>query len=178
MSQLTYIFPFVLFNTALPFVTHMSESSLLSSNIYFVGFDIFLIFILPRFIEKYRAESIFMTSAIGLACVFLSFGWVIGYHATLLEIIFLRILIVFFGVIFLIPQIYYFKYLTQQEEGTFSQDILWVGLSKAASSAIFGRLMPMLCILSIQYTKSIAFMGYIAAGICVFTAMMVRIKNK
>jgi MFS family permease len=133
MSHITYIIPFVLLNNLMPEISKVTFADMMSFNTALLILDMLMIPVVGRFLERYEPQKIILISlivmllSIPLMMLFLQ-------DSNIYYIIFFRIWVVFWGVVFMCPQNIYYKSLFPH-----NSKYLVVGLANAIGSATIGK---------------------------------------
>ncbi|MBA3813897.1 MAG: MFS transporter [Alphaproteobacteria bacterium] len=139
-GHLTYSIPFVFMNSFIPLITAISLETMMLLNTTLLVFDMVMIPIIGRWLIKFQATTVMVTAAIVLAITIVP---LFNYlpRSSLSYIIFVRMWIVFWGVVFLCPLNFWFKSLFNT-----SDQYLLVGMGTALGASTIGRVTTPLCL--------------------------------
>lgn len=163
-SHMTYAVPCIAMNSLMPLISNVTLEEMLQLNTILLVLDMAMIFLIGPILARFNYMKIIISSAmvititVPLLLVFLP-NSSIGY------ISFVRIWIVFWGVVFMCPQNLYYKKLFEHSH----EKYLLVGMSNAIGAGVIGHTIPALAIWMWYMTNStLAIAGYVAIfGICI-----------
>lgn len=139
-GHLTYSIPFVFMNSFIPLITSISLETMMVLNTTLLVFDMIMIPFMGRFLVRFEATKVMVTASLALTLTIIPlFSYLPG--ASLEYVIFVRIWIVFWGVVFLCPLNFWFKSLFNSPE-----QYLLVGMGAALGASSIGRLTTPLCL--------------------------------
>ena len=139
-GHLTFSIPFVFMNSFIPLITSISLETMMLYNTTFLIVDMVSIPIIGRWLIRFRATNVMVTSALVLTVTIVPlFSGLPG--ASLAYVMFVRIWIVFWGVIFLCPLNFWFKSLFSTPE-----QYLLVGMGTALGASTIGRATTPICL--------------------------------
>lgn len=127
-------------NSFVPLVTTISFASMMALNTGLLVFDLLLIPVVGHYVMHYHPQRVLVISAVILACTIVPLFHGLA-NASLGYVIFMRIWIVFWGVVFMCP-------MNLWKKGLFidGDSYLLVGLGAALGSATIGRMMTAICL--------------------------------
>lgn len=167
-SYITYSIPFVLFNTFVPLVTHVSLADMLVLNSTLLVFDMLLIPVLGALIDLGNGAKIMALSALTLAVLLVPFFLYLP-SASLFEVTAIRIVIVIIGLLFLAPLQ---GWLYRQYEG--KEKYLLIGLGSQIGTELFGRSVPFVCLLLWHHTHWVGTPAIYLAILCLITGVLLN----
>lgn len=139
-SYLTYAIPFVFMNSFIPLITPISLKTMMELNTCLLVFDMVSIPLFGRLLLRFKPLKIMLT-----ACCILGFTVIPFFqnlsHASLAYVVFVRVWIVGWGVVFLCPMSFWLKELFPAPER-----YLFVGIGGALGGTIIGRLATPICL--------------------------------
>jgi MFS family permease len=139
-GHITYSIPFVFMNSFIPLITSISLETMMILNTTLLVFDMIMIPFVGRFLLKFEATKVMVTASMALTLTIIPlFSYLPG--ASLEYVIFVRIWIVLWGVVFLCPLNFWFKSLFNTPE-----QYLLVGMGTALGASSIGRLTTPLCL--------------------------------
>lgn len=159
-SYMTYAVPFVLMNSFVPLMTHLSLKEMMAFNTLLLIFDMLMIPWVGRLLIKVEGIKV-MSFACGILMITIIplFNNLPG--ASLAFVTFVRFWVVFWGIVFLCPADLWCKKLF-----TSSNQYLLVGMGNAIGTTTLGRLTPVICLWLWHTTQTPWLPGvYIALGI-------------
>lgn len=139
-GHLTYSIPFVFMNSFIPLITSITLETMMVLNTILLVFDMVMIPFLGRWLIHFSATAVMMTASMVLSITIMPlFTYLPG--SSLKYVIFVRIWIVFWGVVFLCPLNFWFKSLFKT-----SEQYLLVGMGTALGASTIGRITTPLCL--------------------------------
>ena len=173
LSHMTYAIPCIVMNSLMPLIANVTLEEMMELNTILLILDMLMIFaigpILVRFdyLKIIHKSTIAIILSVPLLMIFLP-GSSIWY------ISFVRIWIVFLGVIFMCPQNLYYKKLFENTK----EQYMLVGMANALGAGIIGRTVPALSMWLWYMSESIwVIAGYVVViGICVYLLMFLLRK--
>lgn len=168
LSYMTYTIPFVFMNTFAPLVSHVSLETMMSLNTSLLIFDTLIIPFVGRFTANYKPKKVLLFTSLVLSLTMIPL-----FHfmqdASVTYIAFVRLWIVFWGVVFLCPLNYWCR---QQFQGP--DQYFLIGMGNAFGAATLGRMATPVCLwlwhvgnltfLPALYVTLIAFMAFLAVS--------------
>ncbi len=139
-SNLTYSLSFIVMNSLVPLVTSISLASMMKLNTSLLIFDMLIIPLFSTAFKKYNPKTVMLGSSLVLALTIPPLLINLP-NASLFYVIFLRIWIVFWGVLFLCPLNVWCKDLLNS-----SEKYLINGVASALASSTIGKLTPVICL--------------------------------
>jgi MFS family permease len=169
LSHMTYAIPCIVMNSLMPLIADITFIEMIELNTILLIFDMIMIFTIGPFLARFnyldviRKSTIAIILSIPLLMIFLP-------GSNLWYISFVRIWIVFLGVIFMCPQNLYYKKLF---ENTNEQYVL-VGISNALGAGVIGKTMPVVSMWLWYMTESVwSIAGYIGLiGVSVYLLIL------
>jgi len=163
-SYLTYAVPFVFMNNFVPLVTSISLKTMMALNTVLLIFDMVLIPLCGRITKLYGATKT-MTLA-GTVLVFSIIPLFYGLtNAFLPYVTFVRMWIVFWGIIFMCPLHFWFKKLSNSSDQYFL-----IGMGGALASATLGHVTTPIC-LYLWHVSGIAVLPALYITLVMFIAV-------
>jgi len=160
-GHITATIPFVFMNSFVPLITTISLETMMLLNTVLLVFDMVLIPLLGRVTLKYEGVKVMVVSSLILAVSIVPlFVYLPG--ASLEYVAFVRVWIVFWGVVFLCPMNFWFKGLFPSSERYFL-----VGMGGALGATTIGRLTTPVS-LWLWYASGLSFMPAVYVGILTF----------
>lgn len=153
ISHITYLMPFVVFNSLVPLVTNISFETMMYCNTALLICDALIIFIIGPLVNNYSVKSIMIFSLIMLIIITPLIGML--HNATLLLVSFIRIWIVFWGVVLATPMNLYYKQLQQNNPNRY----FVTGIANALGASIIGKTTPVICFWLFHATGSVISIG-------------------
>ncbi len=138
-GHLTYSIPFVFMNTFIPFITSVSLETMMAFNTGLLIVDMGSIPFIGRWVLRYDGQKVMIVASLVLAVTLVPLFLALP-EASLAYVLFVRLWIVFWGVVFLCPLNFWFKGLFPLRE-----QYLLVGMSGALGAATLGRLTVPCC---------------------------------
>lgn len=139
-GHITYSIPFVFMNSFIPLITTISLETMMVLNTVLLVFDMVMIPFVGRLLIPFQATTVMVTASLILTVTLVPlFSYLPG--ASLEYVIFVRIWIVFWGVVFLCPLNFWFKSLFHS-----SEKYLLVGMGTALGASTLGRATTPLCL--------------------------------
>lgn len=114
-GHLTYSIPFVFMNTFIPQITSISLETMMLLNTTLLIFDMVMIPFMGRFLIRFEATTVMATASLVLSLTLIPLFAYLP-NATLGYVIFVRLWIVFWGIVFLCPLNFWFKSLFNTSE--------------------------------------------------------------
>jgi len=166
LSHMTYAIPCIVMNSLMPLIADISLEEMMELNTILLILDMLMIFMIGPFLTRFdymrviHQSTIAMILSIPILIIFLP-GSSIWY------ISFVRIWIIFLGVIFMCPQNLYYKKLF---ENTKDQYVL-VGMANALGAGALGKTIPAVSMWLWYLTESIWSIGgmFGLVAICVYS---------
>jgi len=173
LSHITYSIPCIVMNSLMPLIADVTLEEMMELNTILLVLDMLMIFVIGPFLARFdylqiiRKSTLAMIISIPILIIFLP-------GSGLWYISFVRIWIVFLGVIFMCPQNLYYKKLF---ENTKEQYVL-VGMANALGAGIIGKTVPAVSMWLWYMTKNIwSIAGYIGiVAICVYLLTLLARK--
>jgi MFS family permease len=157
-GHITYSIPFVFMNSFVPLMTSISLETMMVLNTTLLVFDTVMIPVVGRLLIPFRATTVMMVASLMLTVTIIPlFSYLPG--ASLEYIVFVRIWIVFWGIVFLCPLNFWFKSLFHS-----SEQYLLVGMGTALGASTIGRATTPLC-LWLWYASEISAMPALYIGV-------------
>jgi MFS family permease len=157
-GHLTYSIPFVFMNSFIPMITSVSLETMMLLNTTLLVFDMIMIPFIGRLLIHFQATTVMVTASMALTITIIPlFNYLPG--SSLEYIIFVRIWIVFWGIVFLCPLNFWFKSLFST-----SDQYLLVGMGTALGASTIGRITTPLC-LWLWYVSELSVMPSLYIGI-------------
>ena len=165
LSHMTYAIPCIVMNSLMPLVADVTLEEMMKLNTILLVLDMLMIFTIGPFLARFdylqiiRKSAMAMILSIPILIIFLP-------ASGLMYISFVRIWIVFLGVIFMCQQNLYYKKLF---ENTKEQYVL-VGMANALGAGVIGKTIPAVSMWLWYMTESMwSIAGYVGiGGICVY----------
>jgi hypothetical protein len=133
VSQVTYLIPFVFLNSLMPIISDITFEEMILFNNLLLFFDMIIIPLVGRVITSYSSQIVILFSSFIMLVSIPTLLYFLP-SASLFYVFFVRIWIVFWGVVFLCPQnIYYHKLFPGKEK------YLLVGMISSLMSGIIGK---------------------------------------
>ena len=170
-SYLTYIFPFVLMNSFIPMITKISISQMMALNNIMIVFDIFAIPIIGKFTSNFSPKYVMSIASIIITITLIPM-WYFVYDAGILYITFLRIWIVFWGIVFLCPLNYWLGLNIDGEK-----KYLLTGIGTNLGAIFMGTLTPSIALLLYYYTNSYMSVGLYVTFLCCSAVIAILTKK-
>lgn len=139
-GHITYSIPFVFMNSFIPLISTISLETMMVLNTTLLVFDMLMIPFLGRWLIKFQATTVMVTASMILTLTIVPLFRYLP-DASLEYVIFVRIWIVFWGVVFLCPLNFWFKSLFNTPER-----YLLVGMGTALGASTIGRATTPLCL--------------------------------
>ena len=173
LSHMTYAIPCIVMNSLMPLIADVTFAEMMELNTLLLILDMLMIFAIGPFLARFDYLAIIRKSTVAiilsapLLMIFLP-------NSSIWYISFVRIWIVFLGVIFMCPQNLYYKKLF---ENTKEQYVL-VGIANALGAGIIGKTIPVVSMWLWYMTGSVwAIAGYFGTiGVCVYLLMQMLRK--
>lgn len=184
ISYLTYLFPFVLMNSLIPLLTPITLAELNQWNTILLIFDFLFIPILAHVLRTFNPYSVMMHSLSILILIFTLLSFTIHNEISIYYILFMRFALIFFGVIFLTPQLYYFNKCFKLNQcdlinsSNKSENMMVMGLARSVSSGLFSKITPLLCTLFIHKYNSFFAVGLYGSAISILTFICLYLFHK
>lgn len=139
-GHITYSIPFIFMNSFVPLITAISLETMMVLNTALLVFDMLMIPLVGRLLIPLNATTVMVTASLILTVTLVPlFAYLPG--ASLAYVIFVRIWIVFWGIVFLCPLNFWFKSLFHS-----SEQYLLVGMGTALGASTIGRATTPLCL--------------------------------
>ena len=164
-SQLTYVIPFVLFNSFIPLITNISLATMMQLNNSLLFFDVLMLLIIGRILFYYPAKKILIISGIVLSVSILPIFLLLPY-ANSFTITGIRLWLVLFGVIFAYPVNVWSYNLIAKLPNRY----LLMGVGSAIGSSLIGKSATSVCLYLWNYYKSV-----FAPGIYLMILMLMTV---
>jgi hypothetical protein len=139
-GHLTYSIPFVFMNSFIPLITSISLETMMVLNTTLLVFDMIMIPFVGRFLLNFDAIKVMVSASLILTITIIPLFAYLP-NAPLEYVIFVRIWIVFWGIVFLCPLNFWFKSLFDT-----SEQYLLVGMGAALGASTIGRSTTPLCL--------------------------------
>jgi MFS family permease len=139
-SHMTYAVPFVFMNNFVPLVTTISLSTMMYYNTSLLIFDMIAVPFIGYCTQRYNAMHVMLSASIVLSCTIIPLFYFLS-QASLWYILFVRVWIVLWGVIFLCPVNFWCKKLFEP-----SQTYFLVGMGNALGTATLGHMTTPICL--------------------------------
>lgn len=140
LSYLTYTIPFIFMNSFIPMISDISYETMMSLNTALLIFDTFLIPVVGHYTTRYNPTKVLIFSSFVLSLTVIPlFHFLEG--ASFFYICFVRLWIVFWGVVFLCPLNYWYR---QQFQGP--EQYFLIGMGNAFGAATLGRMATPACL--------------------------------
>lgn len=139
-GHITYSLPFVFMNSFIPLITSISLETMMILNTTLLVFDMVMIPFVGRFLIRFEATTVMVAASLVLALTIIPLFAYLP-NASLGYVIFVRLWIVFWGVVFLCPLNFWFKTLFNTPE-----QYLLVGMGTALGASAIGRSTTPLCL--------------------------------
>lgn len=149
-GHITGTVPFIFMNSFVPLVTSISLETMMVLNTALLAFDMVLIPLLGRITLKYDGVKVMGFASLVLSLTIIPLFAYLP-EASLGYVAFVRVWIVFWGVVFLCPMNFWFKSLFPVTE-----QYLLVGMGGALGATTIGRLTTPLC-LWLWYVSELSF---------------------
>lgn len=139
-GHLTYSIPFVFMNSFIPLITSISLETMMMLNTTLLVFDMVMIPFIGRLLLNFEDTKVMVTASLALTFTIIP---LFNYlpNASLAYVVFVRIWIVFWGIVFLCPLNFWFSNLF-----TSSERYLLVGMGTALGASSIGRITTPLCL--------------------------------
>lgn len=169
-SYLTYSIPFVLMNSLMPLISDITLSQMMKINSLLLVFDTITLPFVGIFIEKYPPKKIMTFAAIILGITF-PILWYYLEGANFYYVLFVRIWIVFWGVVFACPfNLWCFK----QTNG--HNKYIIVGIASSLGTGVIGKMNPAIGLLIFYHFGSHNYISIYVSIIMIATAYVIH-KN-
>lgn len=139
-GHITYSIPFIFMNSFIPLITSISLETMMVLNTTLLMFDMIMIPFVGRFLLKFEGAKVMVAASLTLTLTIIPLFSYLP-EASLEYVIFVRLWIVFWGVVFLCPLNFWFKSLFNTPE-----QYLLVGMGTALGASSIGRLTTPLCL--------------------------------
>jgi MFS family permease len=139
-GHMTGAIPFVFMNSFVPLITNISLETMMLLNTALLTLDMLLIPLLGRVTLKYESVHVMVLASVVLTFTIIPL-FICLPSASLEYVAFVRIWIVFWGVVFLCPMNFWFKGLFPA-----SEQYLLVGMGGALGATTIGRLTTPFCL--------------------------------
>lgn len=140
LSQITYVIPFVFMNSFIPRISSISETAMVALNSMLLVFDMMLIPVMGCILSKYNAVRVMKVASIVLAITIIPLFEALP-GSSFVFTTFVRVWIVFWGIVFLCPLNLWAKQLFGERDQYFL-----IGIANSLGSAIVGRLTVPICL--------------------------------
>ena len=134
-GHVTYIVPFVFMNTYVPMMTSISIEKMMGINTILLFLDALLIPLIGPIVARFNPVSVMVLSSMILTVTFIPLFQFLP-EAELAYVVFVRIWILFWGIVFLCPLNYWCKSLFNAAA---SEKYFLVGMSGALGAGTLGR---------------------------------------
>jgi MFS family permease len=139
-SHLTYAVPFVFMNNFVPLITSITLRTMMVLNTSLLVFDMLFIPILGQLTKRYNPYRVMVCAAAILAITIVPLFALLS-HASLAYVTFVRVWIVFWGLVFLCPLHFWFNSLFKSSDKYFL-----VGMGNALGTATLGHMTTPICL--------------------------------
>jgi len=139
-GHMTAVIPFVFMNGFIPLITTISLETMMVYNTLLLVGDMVMIPLLGRITQKFEGTKVMIVASLVLALTIIPLFNFLP-QASLGYVLFVRIWIVFWGVIFLCPLNFWFKGLFHPQD-----QYLLVGMGGALGAGTIGRLTTPFCL--------------------------------
>lgn len=139
-GYITGTIPFVFMNTFVPLISSISLETMMLLNTFLLGLDMVLIPFIGRFTGRYPGEKVMVIASIVLALTIVPLFAYLP-DSSLSYVVFVRLWIVFWGIVFMCPMNFWFKSLFPKQE-----QYLLVGMGGALGATTIGRLLTPACL--------------------------------
>ena len=166
-SYITYSIPFIVMNNLIPLITDIDLKTMMSFNTILLVLDLLLIPVVGAKLLKYDFKKIMLYSSSCLMITILPL-WYYIQGASLFYICFVRIWIVFLGVIFLCPlNIWCQKLIPGGDK------YLVIGIGNAIGASTIGKMTPAICLSLYYYSNSPVAVGIYIFAITLATVLVI-----
>lgn len=165
-SHMTYAVPFVFMNSFVPLITDITLQTMMMLNTSLLFFDMLAVPIMGRFSERYNARHIMISASMVLGFSIVPLFYCLP-TAPLWYVTFVRLWIVFWGVLFLCPLNFWCKSLFSSSDQYFL-----VGMGNALGTATLGHMTTPIC-LWLWYVTGFAWMPAVYMALVMGLAMYV-----
>lgn len=171
-SYLTYSVAFIIMNQIAPMISDTALESMMLTNNFMLAIDLIMIHIAGNIVSKYDYKKImiFACYILGLSIIPL---WYFMNGASFYYILFVRLWVVFWGVVYLCPLNFWAKNQILGEER-----YLIVGIGSTIGSSLIGKISPAICMSIIYYTNSILLVALFIAIWCIITSIVIAKEEK
>jgi hypothetical protein len=172
-GHITGAVPFVFMNSFIPLITNISLETMMALNTALLCLDMVLIPLIGRLILPHDGVKVMVISSLVLALTIIPLFSFLP-NASLGYVVFVRMWIIFWGVVFMCPMNFWFKQLFPA-----SDQYLLVGMGGALGATTIGRLTTPLC-LWLWYVTGLSFMPaiYLFVIIIVTAYVIFTVKPK
>jgi MFS family permease len=170
LSHITYAIPCIVMNSLIPLICDITLAEMMELNTVLLGVDMILIFVCGHILRKIHYNYIMIFSSL-ILMITVPILFVFLPDSDLWYITFVRIWIIFLGVIFMCPQnLYYFNImnLSLDTKNNKNNQYLVAGIANALGAGIIGRTVPALSMWIWYITDNVT---YIAAYIAIIAFM-------
>jgi MFS family permease len=175
LSHITSVFPFILFNTLIPLMTEITLKTMMIYNTGLLILDFCLIPFLGRYMNPGNYIHFLKISSGILAISLPVLFFFIHKDSSVFYLTIVRIWIIFWGVMFLCPQHFYY-YKTYQ--GPQNLKYLSIGMGNALGGSLMGRLTPMIATFIYYKTNTIGWVGVYGALIACLCFITINKTSK
>lgn len=166
-GHVTATIPFIFMNSFVPLITDISFETMMLLNTALLIIDMLLIPSMGQYLIRYDSRKVMISSSLILALTIVPLFAYLP-KASLNYVIFVRMWIVFWGVVFLCPLNFWFKSLFPA-----SDQYLLTGMGGALGAGVIGRLTIPLC-LWLWHASGWAFLPAVyLAGVMLLTAAVI-----
>lgn len=172
-GHITGTVPFVFMNSFVPLITHISLETMMALNTALLCLDMVLIPFIGRWILPHNGVKAMVISSLVLAITVIPLFHFLP-NASLEYVVFVRMWIIFWGVVFMCPMNFWFKQLFPSDE-----QYLLVGMGGALGATTIGRLTTPFC-LWLWYITGLSFMPaiYLFAVIIITSCVIFSVNSK
>lgn len=161
LSYITYSVPFIFLNSFVPLVTDISLETMMALSTSFLVFDMFMIPLMGKILLKFEGIKVMRS-----ACLLLSISVLPLFYylpgASLPYVTFLRVWIMFLGIVFLCPLNVWYKNLFSDRN---ADQFVLVGMGNTLGASTIGRLTPAICLWLWHSSQMVLFPAIFVASI-------------
>lgn len=167
-SYLTYVIPFVLMNGFLPFITNITFHEMMKLNSFLLIFDMVMILLIGKLVTPFKPRLLMKVASFILLITIIPLWWGLqsfGFY----YVSFVRLWIIVWGVIFLLPlNLWLYNLVKSSDKYTL------IGIGTTLGDAIIGRTAPALCLFLWYATDNILSIAAYIAFLALLTSIVLR----
>ena len=172
ISHITYAIPFIVLNSLMPLISNITFETMMHINTFLLVFDTILVMVIGPFLKPYSTQAIMRTSLVMLCFSAPMIGFL--SNASLIFVTFVRVWIVFWGVVFATPMNLYYKQLF----GNNPNQYFFTGMANAFGASIIGKCTPALCFSLFHTTQMSASISLYILLAFVLGIVVMKERNK